>query len=173
MTLLHNLIPESHKTRRGSVIKRHKDVVGKQVGKQLYVHKNYAAEVVPNDILKKAIAILAKKLPNFQYNCIMWDAARPIIRFDQAPDFDTAREPHVGDFVVVDPRNPDFVSQGHSNSIWHHKWLWVMDDYRGFDVAQSKAWSDLWLSKLGEPAKGTDFSWNAQLSKVGLAEILK
>jgi poly(A) polymerase len=100
----------------------------------------------------------------------MWDAARPLIRFDQAPDFDTAREPHVGDYVIVDPRNPNFVNKGHSNSIWHHKWLWVKDNYVGFDVDKSKEWSKMWLSKLGEPAKGTDVTWNSQLQKVGLAE---
>lgn len=174
MISLSKLIPESvHRTLKGSTIKRHKNVVGKQVGKQLYVHKEYATEVVPPDMLKRALEVLAKNAPEFQYNCIMWDSGRPIVRFDQAPDFDTAREPHVGDFIVVDPRNPTFISRGHSDSIWHHKWLWVKDNYSGFDVKQSKKWSKMWLSKLEEPAKGTDVTWNMQLNKVGLNEGAK
>lgn len=171
MILLKNLIPEAaYKTLRGSTVKRYKNLVGKKVGHQLYVHTDYAHEVIPSDVLKRAEAVLAKNAPDFKHNCVMWDSSRPIVRFDQAPDFDTAREPHVGEFVIVDPRNPNLVNKGRSNAIWHHKWMWVKDNYQGFDVDKSKEWSTIWLAKLGEPAKGTDASWNVQLQKVGLAE---
>jgi hypothetical protein len=30
--------------------------------------------------------------------------------------------------------------------IYHHKWLFVADDYDGFDVEESKARSDAWLA---------------------------
>lgn len=33
--------------------------------------------------------------------------------------------------------------------IYHHKWLFVADDYRGFDVAESKARSEQWIA-LGD-----------------------
>lgn len=152
-------------TLKGTPIKRYKNLVGKQVGPQIYVHKNYTDKVIPMDILKKGMSLIG----NFNYNCIMWDAKTNIIRFDEAPDFDTAREPHVGKYIVVSPNGE--VREGASNSIWHHKWLWVMDDYNGFDVEKSKLWSKLWLSKNPEVAKGTDASWNAQLSKYGINDI--
>ena len=160
---------ENLKTARGSTIRRYKGNVGKRVGDQLYVHKKYANEVIPNDVLKKAALVLKQKLPTFRFNSIMWDMKSNIIRFDEAPDFDTAREPHVGKYVWVLPN--DTVREGHSNSIWHHKWLWVKDDYNGFDVEKSKEWSSIWVSKVPEIAKGTDASFEAQLKKYGLNEL--
>lgn len=62
--------------------------------------------------------------------------------------------------------------EGDSNNVWHHKWLWVKDDYKGFDVDKAKKWSKLWLSKLNQIAKGTDKSFGTQLQKHGLGEQL-
>jgi len=154
------------KTQKGTPIKRYKNLVGKQVGPQLYVHKNYASKVIPINILQKAMTALRKLYPDFKFNSIMLDAKSGTFRFDEAPDFDTAREPHVGKYVSIDRNNT--VREGKSNNIWHHKWLWVMDDYDGFNVEESKKWSETWLSKVPEVAKGTDASFNDQLRKYGL-----
>jgi poly(A) polymerase len=165
----HGHVIENLKSLGGSTIKRYKNLVGKRVGNQLYVHKKYANEVIPNDILKKAALILKQKNPTFRFNSIMWDMKTNAIRFDEAPDFDTAREPHVGQYIVV------FVDgttrEGSSNSIWHHKWLWVKDDYDGFDVDKAANWSRMWLSKVQGIAKGTDASFGTQLKQVGLKEL--
>lgn len=156
------------KTLKGTVIKRYKNLVGKQVGPQVYVHKKYAAEVIPHDILKNAVEKLKEINPSFKLNSIMWDSKSNVVRFDEAPDFDTAREPHVGKYISIFPDGN--IKENQSNSIWHHKWLWVKDDYTGFNVEESKKWSILWLSKLDTIAKGTDSSFNAQLQQVGLKE---
>jgi len=158
------------KTRKGTVIKRYKNNVGKQVGPQLYVHKNYAGEVVPKDRLEKAENILKQNFPKFQYNCIMHDSSNGDIRFDEAPDFDSAREPIVGNMVTV--KADGVVKTAKSNMIWHHKWLWVKDDYNdndnGFDIDESKKWSQLWASKLEGIAKGNKEGFSQQLQAVGL-----
>lgn len=156
------------RTKQGSVIRRYKDNVGKLVGSSLYVHKDYADQVIPKQILKIALDIMTRARPEFRYNTLMWDVKRKIIRFDEAPDFDKSSEPHVGDYVVVSLDGSSPPREGHSDSIWHHKWLWVKDDYRGFDVDKSKEWSKLWLAKLEEPAKGTDLSWQSQLRNYGI-----
>ena len=156
------------KTQKGTPIKRYKNTVGKQVGPQLYVHKRYAARVIPPNILDRGLKVLQRDHPDFKFNTLMLDAESNVIRFDEAPDFDTAREPHVGKVIAVFPDNTTRVGQ--SNSIWHHKWLWVMDDYDGFDVDESKKWSELWLSKVPEVAKGTDRTWQAQLQQYGLGD---
>jgi hypothetical protein len=145
--------------------------VGKRVGDKLYVHKKYANEVIPNDVLKKAALILKQKDPTFRFNSIMWDMKTNAIRFDEAPDFDAAREPHVGQYVVVLPDGT--TREGSSNNIWHHKWLWVKDDYPNFDVDKSVNWSRLWLSKVQGIAKGTDVSFGSQLKKYGLDENIE
>lgn len=151
-------------TKRGTKIKRYRNIVGKQVGSRLYVHRNYANEVIPNNILKIAANKLKEIYPTFKFNSIMWDKTANIIRFDESPDFDTAREPHVGKYIAIFP-NGNF-REGYSNNIWHHKWLWVKDNYRGFNVEESKKWSEWWISKLQGIAKGTDTSFDAQLKQI-------
>lgn len=169
MIKLSKLVETTLRTKHGSIIQRYRNNVGKQVGSSLYVHKLYADEIIPKNILQKAEEILAKSNPNFNYNTIMFDPKRKIIRFDEAPDFDTAPEPTVGNYITIfindDNSSP---RKGNSNNIWHHKWLWVKDDYKGFDVDKSKKWSRQWLSKLNEPAKGTKIHWQTQLKNVGL-----
>jgi hypothetical protein len=150
------------KTKKGSVIKRYQDNVGKRVGSKIYVHKNYASEIVPKDILDAAIA----KLPSdFAYNTITYDTKTQSVRFDEAPDFDTATEPRVGKIFTV---NKDGTTkQSSSNSIWHHKWTWVKDDYTGFDVNASRNWSATYSPQLDRP-KGTQASWDKQLEEANI-----
>lgn len=57
--------------------------------------------VVPKDILDKAKAVAERE--GFSYNCIVYNPKDPnVVRFDEAPDFDTAREPITGEFIYVD-----------------------------------------------------------------------
>jgi poly(A) polymerase len=159
------------KTQNGSKIRRYKNNVGKQVGPQIYVHKKYAHEVIPHDKLRVAAEVLKKVKPNFKFNSLMWNSETGEIRFDESADFDTAREPHVGQYVSISPDGK--VREGRSNAIWHHKWLWVKDDYTGFNVDNARNWSILWLSKLPSTAKGTDSSFYSQLQQHGLGESIR
>jgi len=169
MIKLKHLLETTLKTNRGSIIRRFKDRVGKKVGTSLYVHKLYANEVIPKNILQKAENILTRSNPNFAYNSIMFDPQKGIIRFDEAPDFDTASEPTVGNYITVFLNGSNTPpKKGYSDNVWHHKWLWIKDDYTGFDVNKSKEWSRQWLSKLNEPAKGSKFHWQSQLKNAGL-----
>lgn len=163
------------KTYKGSVIQRSpKYGVGKEIGGDVYVHKNYMYEVVPHEIMRQCEIALDYYFPDFDYNCIRYSPKKQSVSFQESPDFDTAREPVVGDYITIfynpdeDPRDFD-VQQGHSNYIWHHKWNWVHDDYTGFDVAESWNWSKEWLNTLLEPSDGNGISrWNTQLDKYGL-----
>lgn len=158
------------KTEKGTRICRSKYGVGKQMVGCIYVHRQYAHKVVPIEILLNAESVLAEKYPNFKYNCIKYDQLTQVVSFQEAPDFDTAREPVVGDYISVSPdlHNPK-TRKGHSDYIWHHKWLWVMDDYEGFDVESSFQWSQKWLSVLTETADGNGIDrWKAQLKRFGL-----
>lgn len=154
-------------TRHGTKIDRYLGLVGKLVGDQVYVHKNYTHHIFPIGTLTDSIL---KSHGFSKYNCIMWNKKTNAIRFDEAPDFDTAREPHVGKYLYT--YGGTCVTRiGYSNAIWHHKWLWVMDDYAGFNVAESKHWSEKWLSKIPEIAKGTDKTFNEQLRKYHVENI--
>ena len=160
-------MPDSYKTLKGSPIKRSKYGVGKLIGGQIYLHKDYALDVIPKDVWEKALKVLADTNSDFEYNCVMYDAKTGNVRFDEAPDFDTAREPVVGNTLTVKPDGT--TKAGYSKYIWHHKWIWVKNDYQGFDVNESKAWSQKWLGILTETADGNGIErWNTQLDRFGL-----
>lgn len=155
------------KTYKGSPIKRSKYGVGKLIGGDLYFHKQYADKIIPAEILDNAEQLLQDYYPNFEYNCIRYTPKTGVVSFQEAPDFDTAREPIVGDYVTVSPDGS--IKLGHSNYIWHHKWLWVKNDYTGFDVADAWRWSKRWLAVLQETSDGNGIArWNAQLDRYGL-----
>ena len=157
-------------TPKGTRIQRYKGIVGKQMGSQIYLHKRYAYFVVPKEIMDAAFKASNKYYPRIQFNCIMYDLKTQAVRFDEALDFDTAREPHPGWRVTIQKDGARI--EGRSNSIWHHRWLWVDDSYCRFDVAASIEWSRTWTSKFTEVAKGTDKSFNAQLEKFGLGKFV-
>jgi len=134
------------------------------MGSKIYVHKKYARRVIPWELFALATQI-AETYP-FEFNCVCYDLAGKIVRLDEAPDFDTAREPAVGNYLRISPA--DGFKLGKSPNIWHHKWLWVDDDYEGFDVDASYEWSRTWLAKLKRSARGVEHQWLAQLAEVGL-----
>ena len=68
---------------------------------------------------------------------------------------DTADEPSLYDSIKVDiDGKTKYSKYDESNPpIYHHKWLFVKDDYKGFDVEKSKERSQKWLT-----LKDIDFS---------------
>ncbi len=157
------------KTYKGSVIKRStKYGVGKEIGGSIYVAYEYADRVIPSDILDESIDILESEYPDFVYNCVRYDPKSNQVSFQECPDFNISREPKVGDYVTVNYETGS-CKTGHSDYIFHHKWLWVMNDYTGFDVSESWNWSKEWLSKLKETSDGNGISrWNNQLIRYNL-----
>ncbi len=69
------------------------------------------------------------------------------VSFVQCPQFDLEPEPSIAGVVTV---RADGTLQRRAVSgdplIYHHKWLFVADDYAGFDVAASKCRSAAWLA---------------------------
>ena len=158
------------KTLKGSPIKRSsKYGVGKEIGGSIYFHKDYLEDIVPQDILDKSLDLLDEYWSDLYYNTVKWSPNKGTITFQECPDFDTAREPIVGDYVIVDYENGRPPKKGHSDYIFHHKWLFVKNDYDGFDVGESWRWSKKWLSTLTEPSDGNGMQrWQAQLQRFGL-----
>jgi len=155
-----DLIKENRvlRTQKGSAIKRSKFGVGKDIGGRLYVHKEYVGRLpeVLQHRYKDAIGAIRSVDPDFIWNAVALDLRGDKVTLMEAPDFDTADEPRVGIYWTVTPGKPP--KRGQTNQIWHHKWLWVDDDYRGFDVEQSFERSQKWLglpdipfNKIGNP----------------------
>lgn len=119
--------------------------IGKDIGGAVYLHRTYEHK------LGHAIAAAKTKLPSdFDYQIVKYDYRTNAVSFVQCEDFDSAPEPTVGDIVTVDaegtvrrrrpPRDPE---------IYHHKWLFVAEDYDGFDVEASRQRSLAWMRLEG------------------------
>jgi len=116
--------------------------VGKSIGGAVYVHRQY--EHVLGDALRTA----KKSLPSgFEYTVVKHNEINGNLSFIHCPDFDTADEPATGDYAVV---HPDGVVKLHpalaDPYIYHHKWLFVAEDYEGFDLEASVRRSIAWMS---------------------------
>jgi hypothetical protein len=153
-------------TKAGTRIARWHNLVGKRIGDRIYVHRLYAPLVIPAEALRRAQEALGRLHPGHQYACVMYSLATGAVRFDEAPDFDSAREPRVGRHVTV--FRGGATKAGTSDNIWHHKFCWVLDSYPGFDVEASRQWSRKWTARLPEPALGTKAAWEEQLWRAGL-----
>jgi len=117
--------------------------VGKLMGYDLYFHKLYQNEIIPKSILSSAIDLANE----FDYNLIKYNLKTNNITFIQSPDFDSAPEPTVGLQLLVKTDGTIKLMRPSSDPwIYHHKWLFVRDDYPGFDVNESKHRSEHWMS---------------------------
>lgn len=136
-------------------LKEAKGDVGKFIGGQRYIHKSYE-HVLPQDELNKAKSHLPK---DHEYHVVKHDPKEGSFSFIKSHDFDTAHEPTVGDSIKVhaDCRTK-LTKQTNPPKVYHHKWQWVDDKYKGFDREESKARSKEWQEKL---------HGKVELSKIG------
>lgn len=132
--------------------------VGKEIAGKIYVHRDYANR------LGAVVAKAAKRLPDdFEYAVVKYDTRSGAISFIASLDFDTASEPTVGDVItVLSDGTTRRRSQRADPQIYHHKWLFVADDYAGFDVEVSKCRSATWLvlEDVDKSRIGTRSHWD-------------
>ena len=123
--------------------------VGKEIGGAVYVHRLYE-NVLPEQV-RAAKALLPS---DFLYTVVKFDLRYERTSFIHCPDFDSSDEPTVGASVTVEKdgsvqrRNPS-----RDPFIYHHKWLFVRDDYSGFDVQASQDRSRVWTQLAGVDVK--------------------
>lgn len=119
--------------------------VGKEIGGAIYMHRVYEY------VLPESVKIASKHLPaDFEYNVVKFVEKESCVSFILCPEFDSEDEPVVGDSVRIDAKGSKrFFRQQADPFIYHHKWLFVTDDYKGFDVKKSKSRSISWLGLDG------------------------
>jgi hypothetical protein len=122
-------------------LKRYKGIVGKLIGGNIYVHRDYASLVIPN--LQKSIALI-KSIP---YTIVKYNTKTQSISFIECNDFDTNPEPIVGDVTIINGKNIKKIKSPKDPWIYHHKWLMVTEDYEGFNVQESILRSESWMNK--------------------------
>jgi len=118
--------------------------IGKVIGGAVYVHKNYEDQF-PSVPLQNA----KNKLPkNYEYQVVKYIPKTKTFSFIISKDFDTNPEPSVNGGITIkeDGSAKEFKDAGW---IYHHKFLFVLDDYKGFDVEKEKQRSLKWSSLEG------------------------
>jgi hypothetical protein len=120
--------------------------VGKLADTRHSLHRSCEA-VLPNALLIRAKAQLPK---TFDYTIVRHDRALNSLTFIESENWDASPEPLVGDrYTIFRDGSFRFRNASLKTQIIHHPWLYVRDDYQGFDVQQSKLRSLQWRSLLG------------------------
>jgi len=97
--------------------------IGKKIRYNMYCHKDYIEDLIQNGYV-------------------------PYVAFSRAllissPTFNTWSEPVIDSFTTVNLDTYKVIYRSYADPltapIYHHKWLFVSDDYKGFDVEESKA----------------------------------
>jgi hypothetical protein len=115
--------------------------VGKEIGGAIYVHKQYES-LLPESVQKAKLFLP----PEFSYTVVKFQMSDQTASFIQSTDFDSADEPTVGDrYTIKAEGSASFRRQLNDPWIYHHKWLFVADDYNGFNAEASKTHSRQWL----------------------------
>lgn len=125
--------------------------VGKKMGSQLWFHKDYANEIIG----EKEFNEFKKEFKNlFDYEVIRWDSKKNEIAFIESVDFLTSNEPLVGRVQRIQKEENSFImgklmNQPKDPLIYHHKWLFVKDDFKKFNITESKNRSLEWKNVAG------------------------
>lgn len=132
------------------ISKRSPHGVGKQMIGCKYIHIS-AVDTLPmseKTLVEKAI----EKIGPFSHDidiivkiCIKESQ----VSFIESPDWKTASEPSIGYIrgfkgLLEENQTPYKRAPLKDPQIYHHKWMFVKDDYQGFDVKESMKWSEYW-----------------------------
>lgn len=164
-------------TAKGTAIHRCKQIgFGKRMGRCLYFHIDYLWEIpetaFPKRIINRAVKAFMKSYPEWWCGgepvcqCVRLDLDCWNVRFDEAEDFETSREPVVGNWFAVNLAGN--VTRGHSNNIWHHKWLWIKPCSRDWEDV-SYNWSLKYAPLMTGVPSGNWEAFKQQLKNVGLS----
>lgn len=131
--------------------------IGKVLGRDKWVHIS-ALKSLP--IKDQTLVKQAREILDYE-NDVDIDVSRDVIvkinhkdkggyvTFTYSPDWEWSSEPECGEafgvkglytkkhefWKIKPPKNPN---------IYHHKWMFVDDRHRGFNVAGAKRWSETW-----------------------------
>lgn len=127
-------------------LKPYRQTAGKKMGTNVWFH--ISCVELFHTYLINANLMLAKI--DFIPNIVRIDTKSDRIAFINSPDFDISNEPFIKESALFENGELIKISRASSNpQIYHHKWLFVLPDYSGFDYKQSQERSIQWKSLLG------------------------
>lgn len=121
----------------------------KKIGNALYAHCSTDFRESHEEMIQQAKRIM---IGADMYNELLGSVIYKmnfrdnVVTFIESEDFDSAREPQVGKAYVVNLNTGKIKTIEPKGQIYHHKWMFVPEDYAGFDIEESKSWSEKWRS---------------------------
>lgn len=108
---------------------------GKLVRNNLYIHRDYidCYDIPESLYITRFDRMNGKDMPGV--DVLKYDTILNIVSVISCFDFDGEDEPVI-QMVWTDLRQINYTRD--SGPIYHHKWMMVGDDYKGFDVEASK-----------------------------------
>ncbi len=132
------------KNSKGKTILRNKKYgVGKDILGNIYFHKAY----INSFDFAEHIKTMIKRLPkNFTFNIVRFNKTNKDASFMNSPDFDSSFYPIVISSIKVNPDNSISPIRNYRNNlaIYHHRWLFVKDNYNKFSVETDFHFCKLW-----------------------------
>lgn len=128
-------------------LKPYKNKVGKQIGSQIWFHSDYSELfhsylINANDIYDKI---------DFIPDIIRIDTKSNNMALIKSPDFDTSNEPYIEKSALFEDGILKKISlSGDNPQIYHHKWMFVDEEYSRFDYFDSVNRSIQWKRILGK-----------------------
>ena len=131
--------------------KREDHGIGKVIKKDKWVHFS-ALDAITDDeqhLVHKAITFLPAPLSQDTDIIVKVNIEESYVVFAESPDWNTASEPAQGRWeriTELETSHPEYSSRRMQDNpmIYHHKWMFVKDDYQGFNVKESMEWSETW-----------------------------
>lgn len=119
--------------------------VGKKMGYDLYFHKSYTDQILGDNIFE-----YSKHIPkDFKYDVVKYNNKNQTVSFISCPDFDKHDEPIVGRSITVNlsakvPTVYETKPSEENPFVYHHKWMFVDNNYKGFNPLKSMIRSMQW-----------------------------
>lgn len=139
-------------------LKKYKKV-GKLIGNSIYIHKS-SIDILLNEYIKanevrhnllSHLKILEDDNKNF--DIIKYDFKEKVFVFLKTQDFDNQNEPIIDSYLKIDNKSIKEIIYKHKKPIYHHKWMFVENSYKGFNISESIKRSFDWKNKLGTNKK--------------------
>lgn len=114
-----------------------------------YVHKSNIKELLNKFPQNMELKNYLESVDLLDYEVIKYDSKTNKVSLIASPDWEDAYEPIVGDSLVHDLNDgSDKFIKGRTKNfqIYHNKWMFVADDYDGFDIDEAKERTAAWSS---------------------------
>ena len=146
----------------------------KKIGGAIYIHRSNIDALTQEQL--ELVWERLEQLAKTNYPCNSYEVIKikgDTVSFIECEGWDELREPIVGNAYNVKPDGSVKLTKKRENNpqIYHHKWMFVAEDYDGFDVEKEKEWSKKWQSVVPKglsSSLGSIDNWKKFLKDYGL-----